>query len=250
MSNVLDKVFTEVCLDDRVSDGIFRMDETEHMNALRDFFLKKGIAKEDVIKVTNRMIEGKYPDRQAYRTEDGILVTWPSPKHKQKAMKENPRKYVDENPFPKKSEPESEPKKKDPFTKDSSEKELPVDDTEDGDSTPIKKTNNLFGDEPENGSKVKQGNKQLSIEPIQGTSISQATTQQPIAPPPQPTPQRIAAEKEITKQIVYTDDSSLTNVANPLTETCRIQLNELYKKAYDLGFTEAVTFLTPYVRPH
>ncbi len=74
MSTVFDRILAEVCLDNRVSDGIFRMDETEHMNALRDFFVKKGLAKEEAIHVTNKMVEGKYPDRQAYRKEDGILV--------------------------------------------------------------------------------------------------------------------------------------------------------------------------------
>jgi hypothetical protein len=245
MSNVLDRVFAEVCLDERITDGVFRMDETEHMNALRDFFVKKGITKDAAITVTNRMVEGKYPDRQAYRKEDGILVTWPSPKHKHKAMHENPGKYVEENPFPKRSEPTPEPKEREPRK----EKEPPVDDTEEPDDTSTKKPgSNLFGG-GESGPQLQQGDKQLSIEPIKGTQPI-APAAPPIAPQQPRTPERIAAEKEVAQQIVATGDDALTNVANPLTETYRQQIiKELYTKADKLGLKEVVTFLTPYVKP-
>lgn len=248
MSNVLDSVFADVCLDERIADGIFRMDEAEHMNALRDFFVKKGITKEAAIAVTNRMVEGKYPDRQAYRKEDGILVTWPSPKHKHKAMHENPGKYVEQNPFPKRSEPAPEPKEKEP-RKEKEPFETPEDTTEKPEDTPTERPgSNLFGG-GETGPKLQQGDKQLSIEPIKGTQPT-VPAALPIAPQQPRTPARISAEKEVAQQIVATNDDTLTNVANPLTEAYRQQIiKELYTEADKLGLKEVVTFLTPYVKP-
>ena len=247
MSNIVDRVFAEVCLDERVSDGIFRLENEEHMNALRDYFLKKGITKEAATHVTNRMVEGKYPDRQAYRKEDGILVTWPSPNHKRKSMLENPGKYVEQNPFPKK--PVEEPAQKErpdlPPKKDIKPKPEPENDSE-KDEKPV---SNLFGGG--SGKTVSQGDKNLEVEPLRGEDKPESTpapSAPTIAVAPR-TPERIAAEKEVVKQIMHTDDTALTNVANPMSEMCRKQLNELYKKADELGFKEAVTFLTPYVKP-
>lgn len=248
MSTLLDKVFAEVCLDERISDGIFRMDEAEHMNALRDFFLKKGLTKEDAVHITNRMVEGRFPDRQAYRTEDGILVTWPSPKHKQKAMRENPGKYVEKNPFPKKMEPhepiekpETKSKEKDVSPNlDKSISSKDSDASSDGDTPGA----NLFNPEPQT---VTQGEKKLSIEPIVGTSHSN-TLPQPPQPPPK-TSAQISAEREIVKQMVVGDDSALTNISNPIQESYRQEvIKELYKKANELSLKEVVSFLTSYLK--
>lgn len=247
MSDITDKIFADVCLDERITDGIFRMEEEQHMNALRDYFVKKGLTKEDSIHITNRMLEGKYPDRQAYRKEDGILVTWPSPKHKKKAMQENPGKYVEENPNPKKEEPK--PEKEEPKMDVSpDEDEAPVDDMEKNNQ---RRPNNLFGS-PDglDNAVVQQGNQNLKVEPVRGPE----TTMKPAPVVPQPsqpvqkTPQRIAAEKEVAAQILQTDDSTLSNISSPLDEQCIHQLNELYKKANEWGFQKAVTFLTKYVK--
>lgn len=253
MSSITDRVFNEVCLDERISDGIFRMEEEQHMNALRDYFIKKGITKEAAIHVTNRMVEGKYPERQAYRAEDGILVTWPSPKHMQKAMQENPGKYVKENPFPKKpsADQPAEPKKQTLPATSPKDDEEPIDKEEPSPEEKDQKHSNLFGgggggEEP----KITQGDKQLAIEPPRGDEKPEPSPAPISSPAPAPrTPERIAAEKEVVKQIMKTDDTYLSNVADPINETCRKQLNELYKKAYELGFKEAVTFLTPYIKP-
>ena len=240
MSNIVDRVFREVCLDERISDGIFRMEEEKHMDALRDYFVKKGITKEAAVAVTNRMVEGKYPDRQAWRVEDGILVTWPSPQHKQKAIRENPGKYTEDDPRPRKDRPQ-EPEIRPPAEKepvgDEEEDSLPKSDAKDVDD---KKEPTIF-----------QGEKELGVEPPRGEEKPEETPppSAPVAPPAPRTPQRVAAEKEIAKQIIGTDDSILSNVATPLTEACKQQLNELYKKAYEMGYKEAVTFLTPYVKP-
>ena len=249
MSNVLDSVFAEVCLDERISDGIFRMEETEHMNALRDFFVKKGIPKEGAIHITNRMVEGKYPERQAYRKEDGILVTWPSIKHKQKAMHENPGKYVDQNPFPKRSEPTNEPKEKSPERDREPEKSPESEEEPIDTSSEERPGSNLFSG-GDTGPKIKQGEKNLSIEPIRGMGQVSNTMSIPTIQQTPRTPERVAAEKEISNQIINTDDTALTNVANPLTEEQRQQIiKQLYTEANKLGLKETVTFLTTYVKP-
>ena len=250
MSNIVDRVFSEVCLDERVSDGIFKMEEEAHMDALRDYFVKKGITKEAAIHVTNRMVEGKYPDRQAYRKEDGILVTWPSPKHKAKAMQENPGKYIEQDPMPKQHEPVPDPVKKEPRAdKPPTEKEVPTkpDDEEKEKSLPRSSGgSNLFGGDK----KVDQGGKELAVEPPRGNEKPEPIAPAPTVAPPVPrTPERVAAEKEVVQQIFATSNNSLSNIEPPLNEVCRFQLNELYKKADELGFKEAVTFLTPYVKP-
>lgn len=97
MSNILDRVFAEVCLDKRITDGIFKMEEAVHMDALRDYFIRRGIAKEAAIHVTNRMIEGKYPLRQAYN-KDGILCTFPTPQYKARAIARGT--HFEKNPVP------------------------------------------------------------------------------------------------------------------------------------------------------
>ena len=236
MPNIVDRVFAEVCLDERITDGIFRMEEEQHMNALRDYFLKKGITKEAAIHVTNRMVEGKYPDRQAWRVEDGILVTWPSPKHKQKAMHENPGKYTEKDPSPQTSEP---PK----------QREEPIRKNEPGDDKDLSKSDR----EPEIKKEptIFQGERELEIEPPRGSEKPEPlpVPTSPTPPPAPRTPERVAAEKAVVQQIIATDDTALTKIEPPLTETCRKQLNELYKKADEWGYREAITFLTPYVKP-
>jgi hypothetical protein len=256
MSQITDNVFAEVCLDERVSDGIFRMEEEQHMNALRDYFVKKGIPKEAAIHVTNRMIEGKYPERQAYRAEDGILVTWPSPQHMAKAFKENPGKYVTDNPNPPRpseKEPVKEPIKREPPTdNDPEEKE---DDAEEGDDDSLSKSSDdkssLFDKEPSGDEKVGG----LSVEPNRGNEKAEPIPMSPTNPTQSPrTPERIAAEKEIAMQLMGADDHALSKLdvnlqESKLTDVCRYQLNELYKKADECGYREAVTFLTPYIKP-
>ena len=251
MPDIVDRVFREVCLDERVSDGIFRMDNEQHMNALRDYFIKKGITQEAAVHVTNRMVEGNYPDRQAYRKEDGILVTWPSPQHKQKAMQKDPNKYTEKDPNPEMHQEEpKEPIKQRPPKKD--DKEVEKDDKED-DSLPKSGGGSIFkgGD---SGGKDVEGGKELAVEPPRDEKTAPIPVQphSPTVPPVPRTPERIAAEKEVVNQILATDDNALTNVANPLSvkETAlNHQLNELYKQADQWGFREAITFLTPYVKP-
>jgi len=237
MSQLTDTVFREVCLDERVSDGIFRLDNSEHMDALRDHFIKKGITKEASIHVTNRMVEGKYPDRQAWRKEDGILVTWPSPKHMAKAMKENPGKYTDKNPSPKPEEPPQS--KEEPLSPPQSKEEPKSADTG-GDTGDNSRIGSIFS----NPTTV-AGN--LEVEPPRGDQ-KPVPISNPVPSVAPRTPERIAAEKEVVKQIINMDDNAMSKIDPSISEECHKQLSELYKRADELHFKEAVTFLTPYIR--
>src|ERR1035437_7179187 len=128
MSNILDRVFNEVCLDERITDGVFKMEEATHMDALREYFLNKGVPREAAIAVTNRMVEGKYPERQAYN-QDGILVTFPTPQHKARAIARGT--HFEKNPVPQVNTPDQEEPKKAPPGSKPEPGELPADDDND-----------------------------------------------------------------------------------------------------------------------
>lgn len=85
MNRLIEKVLNEVSLDPRVKDGIFSIEDNTHMDVLREFFMAKGIDEEAVREYTNSVLEGKYPERQAYN-QKGILVTFPTPEYKAKAI--------------------------------------------------------------------------------------------------------------------------------------------------------------------
>ena len=86
MSDILDQMLAEVCLDERVPDGIFDMSNNAHMDALRETMVDKfSVSLNDARGVHNKMVEGKYPERQAYN-KDGLLVTFPTPQYKAKAI--------------------------------------------------------------------------------------------------------------------------------------------------------------------
>lgn len=242
MSNIVDRVFAEVCLDERITDGIFRMDEEQHMDALRDYFLKKGITQEAAVAVTNRMVEGKYPDRQAWRVEDGILVTWPSPAHKTKAMKENPGKYTEREPTKPRPRPTEPADNRPPPPKDIGGRDKEEDEDE-GPKEP--KGAPVFPQSTQDGS-----GKELEVEPPRGDKAPEPPPAPtvPVEPTAPRTPERIAAEKEVAKQIMNTSDDALTKIEPQVSEACQQQLTELLKHADKQGYDEAVRFLIKYVK--
>jgi hypothetical protein len=240
MSNIVDRVFAEVCLDERIKDGIFKLEEEEHMNALRDYFLKKGITKEAAAHVTNRMVEGRFPERQAYN-KDGILVTFPTPQHKSKAIQRGT--HFEKNPAPQNTTPPKQEPKKELPPSPPKEKEIP----EPATAEPDKK------EEPEGGivNKVSQGETELEVEPPRGAEKPEPppVPQSPTPPPAPRTPERVAAEKEVVKQILATDDTALSPVAEKLDEALfRHQLNSMYQKCDEWGFRELQKFLKPHIR--
>ena len=103
-----------------IEDGVFDLSKQEHIEILRGNLLEVGMSVETVTDYLNNVVEGKYPERQAYN-KNGILVTFPTPEYKQKAIAKgthfdkNPRKgdpnvFADEpTPDKPKSEPEQKP---------------------------------------------------------------------------------------------------------------------------------------------
>lgn len=249
MSRIIESILNDVCLDERISDGIFRMDEEEHMNALRDHLIfKRGLTEEDAIHVTNRMTEGKYPDRQAWRVEDGILVTWPSAQHMAKAFAkpENKGKYTNRDPNPKKAETVPEPKGPPGGGVDLPPDKTPVSDKEDDTKEePTQDKSDLF----KSDTAPKEDGQELEVEPPRGNETPEsqlpAPTTSPVVAPR--TPERVAAEKEIAKQIFNSDNTVLSGIDSFISEKCQHELNELYITANKLGMKEAVTFLTPFI---
>ena len=98
--SIFEKVLSQVSLDPRISDGTFRIEEDVHMEVLREYFIKKGIEESSVIEFSNKVLEGKYPERQAYNAK-GILVTFPTPEYKADAIKRGT--HFEENPVRKAS---------------------------------------------------------------------------------------------------------------------------------------------------
>ena len=92
--NVSDLI-SDICLDERVENGIFDMFNNEHLHILREKLEEFGFSGEESIEMANKVIEGKYPERQAYNRK-GILVTFPTPEYKAAAIKRGT--HFEENP--------------------------------------------------------------------------------------------------------------------------------------------------------
>lgn len=86
MKDIYRRVLNEVCLDDRISKGTFEISNPDHITVLREYMVNMGIPESIAIQETNKLLEkGQHPERQAYN-KNGILVTFPSAEHKQKAV--------------------------------------------------------------------------------------------------------------------------------------------------------------------
>lgn len=83
----LDIILNELSLDNRVDDGIPNFDNPDHMEAFHEIMLRHGISEENSKIICNQITEskGKHPERQAFN-KNGILVTFPTPDHKNRAI--------------------------------------------------------------------------------------------------------------------------------------------------------------------
>lgn len=82
----ISELLSELCLDKRVKDGIFDIFNNDHMDILREKLAEMEIPNNEVVELANKVIEGKYPERQAYNAK-GILVTFPNAEYKQRAIR-------------------------------------------------------------------------------------------------------------------------------------------------------------------
>ena len=94
----LQDLLEQVCMDTRIQDGIFSLEKDEHLDILQEYLQRQGgLSYKQTILLRNCIVEGKYPERQAYNV-NGLLVTFPTPEYKQKAIargthfEENPQK--------------------------------------------------------------------------------------------------------------------------------------------------------------
>ena len=78
-----------------IEDGVFDISKQEHIEILRGNLLEVGMSVETVTDYLNKVVEGKFPERQAYN-KNGILVTFPTPEYKQKAIAKGT--HFDKNP--------------------------------------------------------------------------------------------------------------------------------------------------------
>lgn len=97
MVEFIDEIILSVCADNRITEGIFFIEDDTHMAVLREKLENLGIQKDTVTEISNAVLEGKFPERQCYNA-DGILVTFPTPEYKAAAIargthfEENPKK--------------------------------------------------------------------------------------------------------------------------------------------------------------
>lgn len=212
MNKLLNKIINEVSLDNRVSNGMFNIEEDSHMEALRDYLTQKGIDEESVREFSNTVLEGKYPERQAYNAK-GILVTFPTPEYKADAIKRGT--HFEENPVKKMSNIFSDPAKPKP------EPEVKPPVAGDKETTPTlsqPKTNLPVSQAPPQST----GDEPAPVQP-QTTAAPQQTPQStPDAEPekeptelPEPEPKspvEKAADKDAIKTMLKGDDYMLERV--------------------------------------
>lgn len=253
--NIADRILGDICLDDRISDGVFDILNNDHMEVLREYLKKKDVPDDIIRELSNLVVEkGKYPERQAYN-KDGLLVTFPTPAYKQRAIQRGT--HFEKNPVVSKSNlfggGETAPNEPTPSTPPTTLSQLSGDNTNIKDtgmddkksSLPVSGTSqpSTVSNQPPNVSKQQN----LKIEPTQKQSDTPPNISEPPQPPqPKPvqkTPQEVAAEKEVVKQIFNTDDT-LPTVPGVGGSGLSEELKVLTKIAIDMNLTEAVRFLS------
>lgn len=88
MKNIIDKILLNVCLDERIENGLVDFTNETHLRVLAENLFENGMNGAEVANVMTNITlqDGKYPDRQAFNKE-GWLVTFPSPVYKMAAIK-------------------------------------------------------------------------------------------------------------------------------------------------------------------
>jgi hypothetical protein len=88
ISNLINKILSESALDDRIESGIIDINNFVHREIIAEHLFDFGVDVATITSIVNTLaiMEGKYPDRQAYNKE-GWLVTFPSPEYKDAAIK-------------------------------------------------------------------------------------------------------------------------------------------------------------------
>ncbi len=242
----------------------------ENLEALYESLTKEGISESVVVEIVNEVSviseKGKHPERQAYN-KNGILVTFPTPEYKQRALKAGT--HTEQNPKATQSNlfgggnqaPSQATTGALPPTNpmDSGQGTLPKSDSSSPQTPPPQKdvpdpgtpgtpatSSPTPSSAPTTGTPA-QG--QLASEPIpqQNTPPAVAPPVQPPTPAPvQKTPEEVAKEKEVIKQMLNTTDT-LPNISGVGGVGLTEQLKQLAKIAVDLNLNEAVKFLSGHI---
>lgn len=261
MVNIIDRILSEVCLDERIPDGIFDMSNNTHMEVLRETLTDTyNISLNDVVDIHNKMLEGKYPERQAYN-KDGLLVTFPTPRHKQRAIQRGT--HFEQNPVkgqqnvfgggqqppgsqpPPAPAPTSTPAPATPSTPASTPAPAgsqlpPSDQPPAAPPAPTAQSPSALPTSDQTASSDKQT---LAVEPT-------ATSASPAPPPSFDTsksPQQRAAEAQAVKQIMKGDDTNPTLLPS-IDENDLFELNESYNFARRMGYQVAMKVILEAIR--
>lgn len=85
MRTIVERFINTLCIDNRITNGIFSIENDLHMDILEEYLVKYGVSVNEAMEVRNKVVEGRFPDRQAYN-KNGILVTFPNPDYKKRAL--------------------------------------------------------------------------------------------------------------------------------------------------------------------
>lgn len=232
-TKLIDKILNEVSLDERVSDGMFNIEESLHMEALRDYLSKKGMDEDAVKTFSNRVLEGKYPERQAYNAK-GILVTFPTPEYKAEAIKRGT--HFEKDPTKGQSnlfgDPASKTPNAVPVAGDAEKKSPAVDKSEPKTNLPVSQASSTPTDT--NDTQPAAAQPQTTAAPQQ-TPVSTPAAE-PVKEPtdlPLP-PAKSTAEKEADKNAIKTmlkgDDYMLDEVMEFITHNAPHIMETIKKK--------------------
>lgn len=225
-SNIFEKVLNNISLDPRIKDGVFSIEQNEHMDVLREYLSGRGVEDTVVNEFCNRVLEGKYPERQAYNVK-GILVTFPTPEYKADAIKrgthfeDDPTRKASNifqnNPAPAKAEPKSEPGKTN----------LPLSNSapaDDGAAAPAAPSSPA----PE----APAAPEQQAQAPTPAEKPAEPAPEPTELPPPPPkSPQEKQADAAAIKQMLNGDDYKLTEIVAFLKENISPKVyNELMER--------------------
>jgi hypothetical protein len=208
------------------------MSLNEHMDALRETLVDKfNITLNDSKEIHNKMLEGKYPERQAYN-KDGLLVTFPTPQHKTKAIsrgthfEQDPTKAAP-NVFAAGQQPAAQPAAAQPSAQPAEpqqnifptggEPQQPAAQPEPAPTpapAPAPAAQPATAAQPsalpksDTPDAIQSGGETLAVEPAQ-TKPTEPSTPPETTPPPKSEEQK-EAESQVVKQIMRGDNADLT----------------------------------------
>ena len=87
-SKIIENLITECECDARIENGVLDLYNTDHLIVLSEHMANLGISESEIEEfiIETGVLEGKYPERQAYNKE-GWLVTFPSKEYRDAAIK-------------------------------------------------------------------------------------------------------------------------------------------------------------------